>query len=739
MFSLIQKKITSVNSGFMTSFIIISVIVIMIITSVIAVLSFKSINSLSTINLLGIEKNKELKQLDNIIGKVRELHSNVRDYVITRDSAYIKTIDPDKIVIESLLNDFSDSATTRGNMKNEIDVLSNLIHRKIAFNLNVLKLYQFGGRDIALEFIETGKASVLNDSIELITFNIKEVENNELEISVGKYNKAASQTKLTIIAASVLIIILGFLFMFTTISNLSQRAKIISELELTKHNSEKAALLKDQFVSNMSHEIRTPLNSIVGFTNLLKDTKLEEEQQDFVSTIRNASDNLLRIVNDILDFSKIEAGMMQIHREPFSLRDQIRNIEKLFDQTNASGELVVSYILDPALPDTCIGDAVRLNQILINLISNAIKFTEKGEVVIMANVKEIQTENVTLEFRVTDTGIGIPSDKVSKIFDRFEQVNIDSTRKPEGTGLGLSITKSLVEMEGGNIYVTSTEGVGSEFVFTVRYGLPPMGASQLERVSGDILDGRDGFPPLAGRVLVVEDNPLNQKLIDFLLRKWGIEFDVAHNGVEACAILQDRDYSLILMDIQMPEMDGYTATNIIRKKMNIETPIVALTAHSQDKERNDFSKMGMNGYITKPFQDLELYTVISKYLGRKETGKSVISTSQTRSKLAEIEDIYGGNKPYVKELAEIFLSQITLELKSLDEAYANRDFKLIVTTAHSMKSTVSYMGLHDELNELLSSIERASDLYDPQSDIETVRAICQKTIAMLEEELPHYI
>ena len=238
---------------------------------------------------------------------------------------------------------------------------------------------------------------------------------------------------------------------------------------------------------------------------------------------------------------------------------------------------------------------------------------------------------------------------------------------------------------------------------------------------------------------MVEDNPLNQKLISFLLRKWQVEFDVAHNGVEACSIVQDGNYSLILMDIQMPEMDGYTATNIIRKKMNIETPIVALTAHSQDEERNDFSKLGMNGYITKPFQEVELYTVISRYLHRPNEVESTSSKGRAQSKLAEIENIYGGNKPYVKELAEIFLSQITLELKSLDEAYANRDFKLIATTAHSMISTVSYMGLHDELNELLSSIERASDLYDPQPDIQIVKAICQTTMAIIEAELPHYI
>ena len=745
MFALIRKKITAINASFMISFTIISVIVIMIITCVIAVLSLKSINSLSTINLLSIRKNKEIKQLDNIIGKVRELHSNVRDYVITKDSTYIKNIYPDKEVIESLMDGFSDSLTLKGNMKGEIIQLRSLIKRKIAFNLNVLKLYQFGGRDIALEFIETGKASVLNDSIELLTLSIKEVENKELETSVGKYNHAANQTKQTIIAASCLLILLGFLFMYTTISNLRQRSKIISELETAKSDSEKAALLKDQFVSNMSHEIRTPLNSIIGFTNLLNDTGMNDEQRDFVVTIKNASENLLRIVNDILDFSKIEAGMMQIHRHPFSLREQLKNIEKLFDQTNNKSDLSIEYILDASKPDIYIGDSVRLNQILLNLISNAIKFTEKGKVTVRVDTLQTTDEQTTLEFKITDTGIGIPPEKIEKIFDRFEQVNSDSTRKPEGTGLGLSIAKSLIELEGGTIHVASTEGLGTEFTFTVVYGLPKVKVAD-SQVADKGPVGTPAFLPLQGSILLVEDNPLNQKLVSFLLKKWHVDFDLAANGLQACNILKDKKYSLILMDIQMPEMDGYTATDFIRNKMGIDTPIVALTAHSSDNERNDFLKLGMNGYVTKPFQEQELYEVISKYLPLKKGTTPPSSTAQNgapMTRLAEIEKEYGGDKAYVRELAEIFLSQITLELNNIDGAYADSDYPRVAAIAHSMKSTVSYMGLHTDISPILSSIEASSKTITPPdslaSDIQILREMCTNVISQIEAELSHYV
>ena len=584
-----QRRITPANAGFMISFTIASVVVIMVITSVIAMLSFESINSLSTINLLSIRKNKELKELDNIIGKVRELHSNVRDYVITRDSSYIKDIPSDKSTIESLLAGFSDSLPPNGNMKKETVILTDLIGRKIEFNLNVLKLYKYGGRSLALEFIETGKASILNDSIELITFNIKEEENKDLETSVGKYNAAASQTKQTIITAAALLFILGLLFMFTTIGNVHQRAKIIYELELAKSNSEKAARLKDQFVSNMSHEIRTPLNAIIGFTNLLNATRLSEEQHDFVFTLRNASQNLLRIVNDILDLSKIEAGMMQTYRHPFNPAEQVKNIEKLFERTNQNPDLEIEYILDMSLPDVCIGDSTHLDQILINLISNAIKFTEKGKIQIYLNVKKASTENVILEFKVRDTGIGIPEDKLHKIFERFEQLNTESSQKPEGTGLGLSIAKSLVEMEGGSISVASRVGVGTEFTFTMDYGLPKPNMAITKQPAKEPYTTYSQFQPLDGKVLIVEDNPLNQKLAGFLLKKWQIDHDLAGNGLEAIAKLKDNSYSVILMDIQMPEMDGYSAARYIRQNMGITTPIIALSAHYSDSQNKDLT------------------------------------------------------------------------------------------------------------------------------------------------------
>ena len=728
----------------MTGFVVLSVIIIMIVTCTIAALSYRSISSLSETNLLSIQKNQELKKLDNLISRVRDLHSDVSDYVITKDSGYIKNTAADKNQILNSTQQFTASLPDSVAKQNML-LLSNLIERIISYNENIIKLYQLGGRDIALEYIETGKASVLSDSIELLTANIKEFETHELETSVNKYNLAAQHTRLTILIAAGLIIFLSLVFMITTVRNLQRRGSIIAELEKAKAASEKAAMLKSQFVSNMSHEIRTPLNSIIGFTNILSSTKMEPEQADFVHTIKNASENLLGIVNDVLDFSKIEAGMMRMEAHEFKIDEVLENLRKLFEHRAKEKNLRLDFTCDPSVPLSCVGDSIRLNQILVNLVGNSIKFTEKGSVSIKIKAIELANNRAVLELKVKDTGVGIPRDMLPKIFERFEQIDNNASRKHYGTGLGLSIVRSLVELEGGTIRVSSIPGDGTEFVFTVVYKLP-LGKAQPTAVPDNKLKLPANDIRLAGKVLLVEDNPVNQKLAGFILKKWNIDYDIATTGKEACSMLQRSNYTLVLMDIQMPVMDGYQATKIIRNEMKLQVPIVALTAHAMEDQVDGFTNAGMNGYLTKPFKEEQLYHVLLNFLHQEqnenhEAEKGILSARVID--FTEVEKISGGNKLFVKELADIFVSQIQTELNELEESLLNGDFKKLKSTAHSMKSTVAYMGLIEILEDALTFIEKTEESELAKNEliqkIDFVRNVCVNAIKQLEAELPAYM
>ena len=744
MLSFFERRIKPANISLLTGFIVVSVIAIMAVTCTIAVLSYKSISSLSTTNLLSVEKNQELKRLDNLVSQMRDLHGNVSDYVITGDSGYIRNTAAEKERILTATRQFSDLLKD-GEVKPHMLLLSNLIARNLAYNENILKLYGLGGREIALEFIETGKASMLNDSIDEMADNIKEFENHELETSVKKYNAAAQRTELTITVAAALIIVLALVFMFTSVRNLQRRARIIVELEKAKVASEKAALLKSQFMQNMSHEIRTPLNSIIGFTNILSQSKMNVQQTDFVQTIKTASENLLGIVNDVLDFSKIEAGMMKMEEHEFEPREVLFNIQKLFEQRAKENNLAMRFQCEPSVPLKCTGDSIRLNQILVNLVGNAIKFTEKGSVTVTVKNKQRSGNKVMLEFSIKDTGVGIPADKLDRIFDRFEQIDNNASRRHYGTGLGLSIVKSLVELGEGKIDVKSVVGEGTEFVLTLQYKLLPENAVSATGNKRSIkLPGRK--PVFKGRVLLVEDNPLNQKLAGFILNAWKVDFEIALNGIEACRKLKDSGFALVLMDIQMPEMDGYQATKIIREEMKLQVPIVALTAHVLQGEVDSYSDAGMNGYLAKPFKESELYEVLTKFLETETAGNGGEETSSGFLPVidfSEVEKIAGGNRLFVKEMAEAFVSQIQVELVQLDAAYLKEDIKGLRVTAHSMKSTVGYMGLLDQLEPILNKLERCneSDLLnnDMVQEIAFVRSICLDAVKQLEAELPEFM
>ncbi len=379
------------------------------------------------------------------------------------------------------------------------------------------------------------------------------------------------------------------------------RQKDLAELEKLK--AEQSEKFKQQFLANMSHEIRTPMNSVIGLTNLLMKSNMDQQQEKYLNVIKKSSENLLVIINDILDLSKIEAGKMDFEKIPFSLNDCMDTVYHTMVFKSEEKNLELKHIIDAAVPEVVIGDPVRLNQILINLSGNAIKFTEKGTVTI--HIKELsRRDNISiLEFSITDSGIGIAQSQLAKIFESFSQASSDTTRKFGGTGLGLTISKQLVELQQGSIYVQSQVGKGTTFSFKIPY---PVGSVDDLNKSDSGIDDVKGEDLKGLRILLVEDNGFNQMVAVDTLNDLipDLIIDVAENGLESLEKLKDADYDIILMDIQMPEMDGFEASERIRKDFDApkrDIPIMAMTANVTQEEVEKCFVSGMTAHISKPF------------------------------------------------------------------------------------------------------------------------------------------
>jgi signal transduction histidine kinase/CheY-like chemotaxis protein len=391
--------------------------------------------------------------------------------------------------------------------------------------------------------------------------------------------------------------------------------KVNTELENTKAELVRSMNEKDRFVANMSHEIRTPMNAIIGFTDLMLTTPLNPEQKQYTQAVRNSGDNLLIIINDILDFSRIRSGKVEFEQTSFSLNRIMTDLlEQVFPRT-LDKKILLHLHVDDKIPEYLIGDPTRLNQILLNLVSNAVKFTEKGRVDVRIIITEQSDDAIVLSFTVEDTGIGIRESRIPRIFDAFTQENNETTRKYGGSGLGLTIVKQLVELQGGIINVTSEVNKGTIFTFSLSF------RKDFSEHKTEVTPFLSLTKSLDLKILVVEDNLLNQMLVEKVLRNWNCEVDIVDTGFAAIQILNEQDYDIILMDIQLPEMDGYEATRYIRNNMGErgkKFKIIAFTAHAMIGEAEKCYNNGMNGYLSKPFNPDLLYKKITALLERKE-------------------------------------------------------------------------------------------------------------------------
>lgn len=389
-----------------------------------------------------------------------------------------------------------------------------------------------------------------------------------------------------------------------------QKEKLLHQEKERAESAEIARKVGEQFLANMSHEIRTPMNAVIGFTDIMLKTPLTAEQYQYLEAIKISGDNLLVIINDILDFSRMRSGKIPIEEKEFKLSRVVAMCLELMQPRALKKGITLSSSVDENIPDRLLGDATRLNQVLLNLTANAIKFTSQGGVKTSVKLLSEDNNGIELEFMVEDTGIGIPKEKLNSIFEPFIQADNDTARKFGGTGLGLSIVKELAALQGGSVSVSSEEGKGSRFYFRIKYKKNLSSARSRKETTT--------VSPLANlkkrTVLLAEDNDMNKMLAHKVLSDWGWDIDIVDNGIEALKKLREKDFDIILMDIQMPAMDGYEATRQIRHNFpppKCNTPIMAMTAHVMPNEEEKCLQVGMNGYISKPFNPQTLYAKIA--------------------------------------------------------------------------------------------------------------------------------
>ncbi|QHT65817.1 response regulator [Rhodocytophaga rosea] len=490
--------------------------------------------------------------------------------------------------------------------------------------------------------------------------------------------------------------------------NQMQSAQELVQKEILQ--AEQSRRFKDQFLANTSHEIRTPMNAIVGFTRLLEQSVLATTQREYVRYIKDSANNLLVIINDILDFSKIESGKITFERVNIHLDQLCRSVIETLRFRMEEKKLQVSYHIDKKIPELFLGDPVRLNQILLNLFSNAIKFTEEGSVHLKAQLLHQTETQIQVLFEVTDTGIGIAEDKLHLIFESFSQANDHTTRRYGGTGLGLTIVKQLVELQGGTIQVKSRLHEGSTFSVIMPFD---------KGMYNTHVQARNytaaGAIPENLTILLLEDNPINQVLAVNTLQKWlpTIQIDIGNNGKEGIEKLAIKDYHLLLVDIQMPEMDGFATTQYIRSTMPAPKnaiPIIALTAGALKSDEEQALAAGMDDFISKPFDAEVLFTKIRRLLAGKDVPVPAEQQQISPRNKFEISHVQkaGLNDPeFMVQLMNMFLEKTPEALQQMESSAQSQNWKQVGFIAHRIKSVFVCMGL-SHLQHELWQIEQAA-------------------------------
>ena len=638
------------------------------------------------------------------------LESKQRGYIVTGDPKFLEAYklkeSETKTYLKSMEKYFSGKPEEEAFYK-----LKDLTYKKLMAAKDLsgsINIIGIPGGNNNTQNVSVNTLTEITNTVDDINDSLSKTTKILLDTSV-EYVDASKSWSYLEISLGILTAIAAVIILITDINT---RNKLENDLRIAKKQADENAVMKEQFMANMSHEIRTPMNSILGFSDLLQKTNLDKTQSEYLMAVKASGSNLLNIINDILDFSKIEAGQLNIEKISFNMFDVLESLKIMFAPKALEKKIAFNVHIDKKTPHYVFGDTTRLSQILINLINNAIKFTQQGEVTLSCEIKTIEHDIVQFVFKVKDTGIGIPADKLTSVFERFNQGNTETTRKFGGNGLGLAIVKQLVEIQNGDISLKSNEGIGSEFLVKISYPISYEDKhATVEQTNVPLKINSD--KPL--NILLVEDHKLNQKLASTYLINFGLHVDLAENGLEAIDKLNIKQYDLILMDIQMPLLDGYNTSKKIREELKNFVPIIAMTANIMPHEKEKCLSYGMNDYLSKPFKEVDLYNILIANLRNKVESNTVKATANIGSSTPSITQykiintghlnaLSRGNVSFIKEIVAIFLEQNPIEIKELEQAIKLKDYDTIRSIVHKMKTSVGFIGL-EQLLEPLNQIE----------------------------------
>ncbi|WAC14674.1 hybrid sensor histidine kinase/response regulator [Dyadobacter pollutisoli] len=711
------------------------------VTGIFALIGIQYTTNVNVENL--INGNEELVKQYKMSSSLAELESDllfienrIKLAVITGDSTLITRFGPRIAEIrkdENLLEKYSDTVNLA-----DVRRLNRLVNQRIVFNNRLINSFYHADRATTQRLMADVSAGKLGDSISAL---VEKIDTSGKVVLAQKIRSVDSNgqkvQRWNQFLAGLVILLMAGIFVLI-INRMKKQTSLIDKLNESEKRLKAAALVKENFLANMSHEIRTPLNAILGYTQLLQKKQLDADTGFQIKTIRQSGETLLSVVNDILDLSKIESGMIRIEDAPFSLSELVHSITAMFDQKVEEKGLLLTTTLAANIPDILDGDAARLTQILVNLIGNAVKFTDTGEIVLGITGQQLDTNHIKVSFQVTDTGIGIDEEKLETIFERFRQAEDSTTRKFGGTGLGLSIARDLVHLQHGSIAIKSKYDAGTTVTVSIPYRISEnQNDPARPDTAGEVSDFKSRL-----RVLIVEDNVINQGLMSRLMNELEVESKLAGNGKEAVEILQHENFDLVFMDIQMPEMDGYQATREIRNTLKLNVPIIAMTAHAMAGQREKCISSGMNEHLAKPVMESDLQNVFETFTGRKVSLKTQVLEAEPDDykviDLKYVREISHGDQDYERMAAGQFLDLVPDELASLQKAFDEQNTVLLKRIAHNLKSTVSVMGLDPVLRKDLDTlVYEDADRERQQEMINRVTTVCREALEETQAFFDH--